>query len=246
MSNRGIYDGMEPLWTVEGEETFTDLYRRSQVGDCVNSVAHDLNNYLGAVLSYSELVGMEEGLAPEAQRMLREIGAAVDKSSKLLQTLMGIARQERPSASMTELPPLVERVIALRKYEFGVNRIKVETAVINNPGTFIIDEPKMVRTLLALLMNAVEHVIGSTPARIDITIEGTDNGLEIRFHDSGQPVPVEDRPFMFEPFFTTKHNGHIGLGLTQALETARHHSGDLTYDPDRGFILSLPRNTGIA
>lgn len=245
MSNWGAEFRGEPLWTVDGDETFTELYKRTQVGDCVNSVAHDLNNYLGAMLSYSELVGMEEGLSPDAKRMIGEVGAAIQKSTRLLSTLTAIARKERPCAVISDIPELVDRVVAMRKYEFGVKRIKIETKAAENLGTYLVDEPKLIRALLALLMNAVENVSDQSSCRIEIAVEGTDEGVGIRVSDSGPPISEDDRAFIFEPFFTTKNSGHLGLGLTQALEAARHHNGDLTYDPERGFTLTIPRNTGL-
>ena len=51
---------------------------------------------------------------------------------------------------------------------------------------------------------------------------------------------------MFDPFFTTKSNEHIGLGLTVAAKTLEYHEGSLTYDPEHGFVMDLPRTNHLA
>ena len=63
----------------ETREKLARLYRYAQVGHCVSSVTHDVNNFLGAVLAYAELVGLEKNQTPEALRMLGEVMSAVRK-----------------------------------------------------------------------------------------------------------------------------------------------------------------------
>jgi protein-histidine pros-kinase len=61
------------------------------------------------------------------------------------------------------------------------------------------------------------------------------DGIEIVIEDSGAGVPAAARLRVFEPFFTTKRNGgHLGTGLTSALQVAQDHGGAIEIDPREG------------
>ena len=75
------------LNTDAGREKLTLLFRYAQIGRCVNSVTHDVNNYLGAIMAYAELIGLDAQLPDDSQRMIGEIVSAVRKSSDLINNL---------------------------------------------------------------------------------------------------------------------------------------------------------------
>ena len=56
----------------DARERLTRLFRHAQVGRSVSSVTHDLNNYLGAIMAYAELAGMDKGISADTARMLGE------------------------------------------------------------------------------------------------------------------------------------------------------------------------------
>ena len=62
--------------------------------------------------------------------------------------------------------------------------------------------------------------------------------------NSGEAPPDDQRDVMFEAFATTKNGQHLGLGLWVARNIAREAGGDLAYDAERGFVLTLPKDSG--
>ena len=222
-----------------------ELFKYAEVGRCVNSVTHDVNNYLGAILAYSELVSMDMGIAPDSRRMLTEIVQAVHKSTKLLSTLTTIARKERPNMVMADMGQLTSRVLDLRSYEMKINQVNGALETEGEMGLLVIDEPRIVRAIIYLIMNGIENCNEHASKRMDVKVRGTKEAIEITFNDSGPTVPESDQAFIFEPFFTTKGQGHIGLGLTHAREISRLHGGDVTYDAEEGFVMTLPRENGL-
>ena len=223
------------------------LFRYGQVGMCVNSVTHDINNYLGAVLAYADLVALEgETLSPDAQRMLTQISEAVQKSSAMLQTLTTIARKPRPDASLIDPASLVARVIELRRYDFRSARTDLELKAAERICSLVVDIPALQMALLYLLTNGLEAAQDSSAPRVVVTVgpaEGNPDGIDIEFKDSGETISEAVQGRMFDPFFTTKETPHIGLGLTMARDTARAHGGDLIYNPHRGMVFHLPSKT---
>ncbi|MDX9972545.1 MAG: HAMP domain-containing sensor histidine kinase [FCB group bacterium] len=236
---------MEPLdlGTKDAQQRLVRLYRYAQVGHCVNSVTHDVNNFLGAIMAYAELVGMESALPPESTRMIEEILGAVRKASNLMNGLTSIARRDKPNSNLVDPGHLVEHVVDLRRYDLRSAQIPIETNCDAGLPMVLLDEPKIELALIYLIANAMDAVRELPTRLIKVRVRGMENGVVIEVWNNGPVVPEEDYERIFEPFFTTWDQDHIGLGLTVARDIARLHGGDLSYDPSRGFILGLPRES---
>ncbi len=234
------------LTTPEAHARLARLYRYAQVGRCVSSVTHDVNNFLGAILAYVELIELDSTLTPESTRMVQEIVNAVRKSSALVNNLTDVSRRERMDLRMTDSAQLMERVLDLRRYDMKVAQVGLKTDYATSLPTLLIDLPKVEQSLIYLVSNAIENVAGMERRQVHVTVTPSGDGVEFVVFDSGEPVPGENREHIFEPFFTTKEAEHVGLGLTIARETARLHDGDLVYEPDRGFVMRLPKQNSLA
>ena len=222
------------------------LFRYGQVGRCVSSVTHDVNNMLGAILAYAELLDMDEGLNEKSRQMLGKVADSTQKCSGLIGSLTALARRERPDVGFIEVAQFVDGVLAIKRYDFQVGRVKMETAYDAEIPSLMVDRPSLALATIYLLMNAFEAVQEAADRRAAVRVVHADSAVEIVVWNSGPPVPERDRERIFEPFYTTKVGDHVGLGLTIARETARRHQGDLTYDPARGFVLRLPYDTGLS
>ncbi len=227
-------------------DQLAEIFKYAQLGGCVSGITHEVNNYLGAIMAYSELVSLEPNLSAESTRMLGEIARAARRSASLMGMLMGIARADDPSRSVVNPQDLVAKAIELRGYDIKISQIAVERRVAGTAGNMVIDEPKMVRALLYLLVNAIEQAKATRHLEIVFAIEGTPDSVAFSVRNAGLPIAPEHRESVFDPLYTTKGSTHMGLGLTQAREIARLHAGDLTYDPDRGFVLTVARKAPTA
>ncbi len=237
----------------EVRERVMRVFRAGQVGLCVSSVTHDINNYLGAIMAYADLLGMSENLAPGSQRMLGQISDAVQKCSSLVTSLTSIARKEKPDASVIDVPRVCAQVVEIRNYDFKVGQVDLQATYEDGIPSVIVDLPKLKMALIYLLANAfdaVQEEPESTPKtqkkQTRLQVAKTEDSIDIIVWNSGPPVPEAERERMFDPFFTTKPSPHLGLGLTLTRDIARYHGGDLTYDAHRGFILRLPRDNRLS
>jgi len=242
------------LQSEELRERMVRVFRTAAVGSCVNSVTHDVNNSLGAILAYSDLLGMSGNVSPESQRMLNQIATAVQKCSELISSLTSIARQERPDSSVVDVSQLCTQVVELRSYDFRSAQVDLQSTSEESIPSLIVDVPKLKMAIIYLLANALDaarkddepQAVPCERAKADIHVAKTSDGVEIIVSNSGPPVPDADRNRIFESFFSTKPPPHLGLGLALARDIARYHDGDLTYEPDRGFVLHLPRSNRLA
>lgn len=227
------------------DETILEQFKYAQVGRCVNSVTHDVNNYLGAILAYAELVSLDPSTTDDSKRMLNDVVSAVRKSTDLMSTLTSIARPERTSSSLVDIASLVEQTVDLRRYEMRIAQIEVVVKLEGETGLLVVDEPKIVRAMMYLLMNSVDALADAESGTVNVTIVGEKSEVSIRVSDTGGAIDAAVQEKMFEPSYTTKETGHLGLGLSEARAIARLHKGDLTYDSETGFTMRLPRDTGV-
>jgi signal transduction histidine kinase len=227
-----------------------DVFRYSEAGRCIRTIVHDINNYLGAVMAYADLVEMDEGLGSDHKRMLGEMQGAIAKSTELLNYIAVISRDAQPEINITEPAELLRRTIALRRHRLHVRDVKVETIYDPVLPTLTVDLPQLQFALLCIVLNAEDALLAMDPAkdgprRLRLAAASHPEGVCYKVWNSGPPVAAEDIEHIFEPFTTSHPKGHLGLGLSTARGIAEEHQGTLTYDPEEGFVLFLPRNTGL-
>jgi C4-dicarboxylate-specific signal transduction histidine kinase len=220
------------------------VFRYAQIGKCISSVTHQLNNSLGGIMAYAELIRQEIPLTDSASRMIDEILAAVKKSSELVNCVSTMGRKEWSSPNVVDLAQLVKQAVDLQHYDLRSTSMRLETRPDNGLPQMLVYPNQIKVALICLLTNALEEVNGRADngmRRIRIRAVNEPDAVEIEVWNAGPPVPEDLREAVFEPFFTTKNGDHLGLGLSTAQEIARAHDGDLYYDADRGFVLHLPK-----
>ncbi len=227
----------------DARERLTRLFRHAQVGRSVSSVTHDLNNYLGAIMAYAELAGMDKGISADTARMLGEVVNAVKKSSGLVASLTDVARKEKPDVRIMDPAQLVERVLDLRRYDLRVANVTLTNNYDPNLPLLSVNLPRLQLALMYLVSNAIEALDGTERKKLSVDVHKTDDGVRIAFKDSGSPIQDDVRAAMFTPFYTTRDVNHLGLGLSVARATVEDHGGTLEYDPDNGFVIALPLRT---
>lgn len=236
-SASGVEVEVEPEST---RERSAQLYRFAQIGRCVNSVTHDVNNYLGAIMAYAELVAMDSNLSPESNRMLSEVIGAVRKSSTLVNNLTDVARKERLDVRIVDPANLMERVLDLRRYDMKVGHVTLATEYAPDLVNITVDLPKLQLAMMYLISNAIEALEHVKVKRLDIKIATEGGCVLFLFKDSGPAIATDVCDRMFQPYFTTKTRDHLGLGLTLARATIEDHDGELSYHPSVGFVIRIP------
>lgn len=230
---------------VEGRQTMRpeklqDLLQFVKVGRCVNGVAHDVNNCLGAILAYAELTSLDPHLEPEPRRMVNKILDAVERASALISELTNVARPLKPVAGVVDFRHLIKGVLLLRDYDFRIAQIETEFDLDEALPSIIGDVSRMRLAVLYLVLNAEEAVRHAAVRKLSIGVHATEGAIELTFHNSGPDIEEGIREQIFDAFFTTKEGFHLGLGLGAAREIIEAHDGTLRYEPERGFVVHLP------
>lgn len=221
----------------------------SAVGQLISSVAHELNNPLGAVSGYVQLA-MLDGCPPALRRDLDQVYANVLRCRKVVDNLLFFVRQSRNERGRVCLNQAVDSALELLEYRLmKTDDVNVTKELAEVAPHIVGDFQQIVQILINLINNACDAMtdVVRYPESKHLTFRtGTNGGRAfIRVEDNGPGVAPEVAEKIFQPFFTTKETGRgTGLGLSICRQIAREHGGDISFEnrPGQGctFALDLP------
>ena len=258
------------LWSLERRRTRVEAALRERelqllqsqkmesVGRLAGGIAHDINNYLGAILSQAELVRLKTG--GSASRHVEAIGRSVGKASALITQLLAFSRRQPVQPVVLNLNRVIEDNVATMLDGLIGEDVVTETRLHADLGNVKIDPSQIERVIVNLVVNAREAM----PSGGKLSIETADRTLETEAADLTPPVPSGDyvmlavsdtgsgiapeiREKIFEPFFTTKSVTHnSGLGLSTVHGIVEQSGGGVSLESDAGrgttFRVYLPRS----
>jgi PAS domain S-box-containing protein len=217
------------------------------VGQIAGSIAHDINNLLGGILGYAELVKTSVTEPVVAEQIDHVIGAAL-RASDFTSRLLSLARPVDPVSETFDVNTIVADV--LRMLGASLDPAIALVPDLRAPRANVVGNPHQVHgALLNLGLNARDAIIGAGTITFRSEIVGGGNGdrsvVRVTVADTGIGIPADQLPRIFDPFFTTKPEGRgTGLGLTSVLAVAHQHGGSVGVDSTPGagstFTVDLP------
>ena len=229
-------------------QRITRTERLASLGQMAAGVAHEINNPLGGILLYSNLV-LEEMTDDNASREnMEKIIYQTDRCKKIVQNLLDFART--PSGDMVKLSinNVIMTSLNLVKDQSMFLGIEVTTNLAENLPEIRGDISRLEEVFLNLFINAADAMEGDGVLRISTRLSST-NSIKIYISDNGKGIDKAYLPHIFEPFFTTKDPGQgTGLGLSITYGIIQKHNGliDVESKPGEGttFIITLPPHLG--
>ncbi len=229
------------------EERIEKLHRLATAGLCINSVIHDTNNYLGAIMAYAELLQMDTAPGEESHRMLGKIIECVQDCSILMNGLNTISRSKDTLVTLVEFSELIDTVLRLRKYYQKILKIWVDKEIEEDIRPVVVDLPRLQLALIHLIKNAEENLElkepkEDDPRKLKITCKSDNDSVLITIKDNGPPIAPELLEEIFTKYITKKNQHHIGLGLSLVRKFIAEHNGSIQYTPEEGFAVRIPFN----
>jgi len=218
----------------------------AHMGQLSAGIAHELNNPLGVVLMYSNILMDECKPDDPLRKDLELIATQAERCKKIVGGLLNFARKNQVKVERVDI-----RKLAAESVTSVVIPKTISTQVVckaNNTEAYL-DYEQMMQVLTNLNKNAVDAM----PNGGVLTVEVDENESDVIFRvsDTGTGIPEENMDKLFTPFFTTKGTGKgTGLGLATTYGIVKMHSGkievDSNTDPAKGptgttFTIVLPR-----
>jgi signal transduction histidine kinase len=216
----------------------------ASVATLVAGLAHEIGTPMGVIQGHANQ--LESAVSDEdAKWRLRTIQEQVGRISKIIQTLLNIARPGKTQHVPVSLEPVIETTLAFLAEKFSRRGIEVQSEV-NAVPTVLGDPERLQQLFLNLFMNAVDAMPDGGELRVALA-STADGKIEITVADDGQGIPERDLPRIFEPFFTSKEAGTgFGLGLMVAKGIVTDHGGSMEVASEEGrgteFQILLPRS----
>ena len=212
------------------------------VGVLASNIAHEINNPLGGVLAYSQILKKEAVEGSQIYSDLDEIEKACLRGKNIISNLLDFSRD---SSSDGKLPVPLKKIIddTLPLLNICLKGHKLNISVDDNNVMVLCNVGELQQVVFNLITNAVH----ASPNGGEISIKvSTDNDkVLLLVKDNGQGIPQENIAKIFEPFFTTKEKGKgTGLGLFVCYGIIKDHGGDVSVQSVVGegtvFKIGLP------
>lgn len=232
------------------------MEKMASLGKLSATVAHELNNPLGGILTYARLVKREladQPLDPQMHADLDRYLGVIDKECSrcgtIVHNLLTFARRTGAQMARVNLNEIVERSLMLIRHHLEIRNVHLTRESLEDDPEIVADPGQIEQALIALFVNAVEAMQDSTSESNELLVRltGAADHIEILIRDTGMGIHSSDLPHIFEPFFSTKgkQESGVGLGLAVVYGIVNRHGGqiDVSSVPGEGttFRIRLPR-----
>ena len=216
----------------------------ASLGEMTAGIAHEVNNPLGSILLYSELL-VASDIQPRVRKDLRIIHDEAKRAAQVMTDLLAYSRKVKPQTRRLDLHKVLKKLVSMRRYSQKVQNITVETDFQPAPLYVSGDSARLRQLFMNLVLNAEEAVKECAERRIKISASTEGDWAKIAIADTGQGIPQENLKQIFYPFFTTKATGEgTGLGLSTCYGIVTDHHGLIVArnNPEGGatFVVDLP------
>jgi two-component system NtrC family sensor kinase len=214
------------------------------IGQLAANVAHELNNPLVGITTYSHLLLEETPASNNATEFLNKIVIQANRCKEIVRGLLDFARQRKPDKTLINLNNLIDQCLSLLENQALFHNIQIQTNLAELP-MIIIDPSQVERVFMNIILNAAEAMNGNGTLSITSYYDSAESMVEVQVTDTGQGISEENLEKIFDPFFTTKDVGHgVGLGLAISYGIIREHNGTTTVKSTLGkgttFTVRLP------
>lgn len=228
--------------------------RLATMGEISSMLAHELNQPLAAIASYTtgalNVLGraQDKGLHVDAsllQPALEQASLQAQRAGQIIRSVHEFVKKREPQRQQIDVQALVDGIYALIELQARKYYVMVETSIAPGLPCVSADRMMLEQVLLNLTRNGIEAMQDIPPAKRLLRIAAScENGqVSVAVIDQGHGIAPEVAARLFSPFFSTKAEG-MGMGLSVCRSAVEFHGGSLKHTANPGggtiFSFSLP------
>jgi PAS domain S-box-containing protein len=233
------------------EKYLAQTEKLASIGQLAAGVAHEINNPLGVIQCYANLIAKAH---PEESQELEDIRIINKHSSQcksVVEALLNFARVTEPEMSEVDIHRCIDGVLAVLESQMQKDGITIARSYGQDIPILTIDESKIGQVVMNLVINARQAMPDGGQLHVQTRLEAADGRVAVVFRDTGKGIASKILEKIFDPFFTTKGDDQgTGLGLSVSYGIIKQHGGDIEVDSKVGqgstFTAWLPVNPNDA
>jgi len=229
--------------------------RVSTMGQLASTLAHEINQPLGAILrntEAAELIMQEPSPdLDEIRAILEDIRKEDQRAGEVIDRIRNMMKPQKTERCCLDLNVLIGESLAMVKSDADKRNVRL-TLDFDTPLPPVHgDRVQLQQVLINLLINALDALSGNQRSSSHVTVCARNAGdsVEVDISDNGSGITEDKLPHVFEPFFSSKANG-LGMGLAISKSIIEAHGGRMWAANNQAggvtFTVSLPLVTGGA
>jgi two-component system NtrC family sensor kinase len=207
--------------------------KMATIGKMAAVVAHEINNPLSGILTYSRLIKrwIEKVVEPSPKReemkgSLDLIASESKRCGELVHNLLSFSRVSPMNLEWCDLNQVIDRCTRLVQHKLDLGGIQLNLDLAADPPPIHCDPAQIEQVVLAMVINAIDAMPHEGNLWISSRLTSA-GATELIIRDDGSGISDEHLAHIFEPFYTTKESGGSGLGLAISESIVERHGGTI-------------------
>jgi signal transduction histidine kinase len=216
------------------------------IGRLAGGVAHEINNPLGGILAFSQILQRDDVTPDERKDYIKEIERSALRCKAIVEALLRFSRQApQVKRRVLSLNDVVREGVRVAVAKAGADaKVEVRQQLAADLHAVMGDANQLQQVVVNLLGNAFDSMPGG--GVVEVATSREEDDVILRVADGGLGIAEEHMASLFDPFFTTKEEGKgAGLGLAVSYAIVQEHGGRITaFNRPAGgaeFVVALPK-----
>ena len=232
---------------ISKELLFNEYLRRvektASTAELAAGVAHEINNPLGIVLNYTDIIKRKALVNKGGMEKVRIMENELLRIKEIISSLLSFSRIENSEMAPVDLEEILHEVVVLINHRIREKEVNLFWAKTGRRLPVMGNANRLKQVFINLLMNGIEAVLRRGRIEIELEADERRGTVEVRIRDNGCGIPENVRDQIFDPFFSTKidsKNTGLGLSISQHIIETHNGSIELNMDGDTEFVVRLP------
>lgn len=217
------------------ESALSRSERLASIGRLAAEIAHEINNPLTSVLTFSKLLSKIVQKEPfpvhrvaELRNFVSYLEAEAGRCADISRNLLDFSRHGEIEVKENDVHEILEKTLDVLRHRAELNAIEIDTSYAPDVPPIFCDFKRLQQAFINIFWNGIEAMQEGGRLSVSTSFDRKYNIINIDIIDTGVGIRDENLERIFEPFVTTKGEAKgVGLGLSVAYGIIRQHQGQI-------------------